>query len=256
MKRIIFAAAVVSAGTLFFSTGAEAANIKEGQWSMTTVIRMEGMDEQTSEAMKEMENMSPEEKAVMQKMMGGMKIGAQGGGMAVTTTQCLTNDDPVPEAQNEKNCKQTHSVKGNTVTFEMVCPKSRSNGQVTYKNDTMKGTIKSTQIEKGKETNATIDISGQYVGPCQGNTSPGGPGAFNVPAQGLSQKELAIRQKELDLQQKELELKKKELDLQASADKGKNKSSDKSGLKDVNDAANTTHNVTNALGGIKSLLGY
>jgi hypothetical protein len=169
MKRIIFAAAVVSVGILFFSSGAKAANMKEGQWSMTTVIRMEGMDDQTSESMKEMENMPPEDKAMMQKMMGGMKIGVQGGGTGISTTmtQCLTNDDPVPEAKNEENCKQTHSVKGNTVTFEAVCAKSRSTGEVTYNNDTMKGTIKSTQTENGQETNTTIDISGQYVGPCQ-----------------------------------------------------------------------------------------
>lgn len=255
MKRIIFAAAVVSVGVLFFSTEAKASSIKEGQWSMTTVVRMEGMDDQTSEAMREMENMSPEEKAMMQQMMGGMKIGGQGGGMAITTTQCLTNANPVPEASNEDNCEQTHTIKGNTVHFEVVCANSHSTGQVTYKNDTMKGEIKSKQTEDGQGTNTTIDISGQYVGPCKGNTSSKGSNALNIPAQGLSPKELAIKQKELDLKRQELELKQKELDLQAAANNGKNKSNNKSTLENVNNTVNTTNNVKNTIGGLRSLFG-
>ena len=93
MKRMIVTAVVVSIGGLFFTTGATAAGIKEGEWSMTTVIRMEGMDDQAAEAMQEMEHMPPEEQAMMQQMMGGMKIGGQGGGMgmSITRTQCLTN---------------------------------------------------------------------------------------------------------------------------------------------------------------------
>ena len=170
MKRMIVTAGIVSVGMLFFTTGAKAAGIKEGKWSMTTAIRMEGTDDQTAEAMKEMENMSPEEKTMMERMMGGMKIGGQGGGMgmSITETQCLTNDNPVPEAEDQEDCQQTHNIKGNTVNFEVVCAKSHSTGQVTYKDETMKGMIKTTQNEDGRETTSTIDISGQYVGPCEG----------------------------------------------------------------------------------------
>jgi hypothetical protein len=170
MKRIFLPAGVVSVGILFLASVASADGIKEGQWSMTTVIHMEGMDNQEAEAMKEMENMSPEEKALMQKMMGsmGMKMGGAGGGMGMstTTTQCISNDDPVPDANNEENCKQTHTMNGNTVNFEVVCAKSHSTGKVTYKNDSMKGTIQSTSTENGQEKNVTLDISGEYVGPC------------------------------------------------------------------------------------------
>lgn len=170
MNRIFLPAGVVSVGILLLTSLASADAIKEGQWSMTTVIRMEGMDKQEAEAMKEMENMSPEEKAMMQKMMGGMgmTLGAAGGGMGMstTTTQCISNDNPVPEAKNEENCKETHTINGNTVNFEVVCAKSRSTGKITYKNDSMKGTIQSTSTENGQEKNVTLDISGQYVGPC------------------------------------------------------------------------------------------
>ncbi len=170
MKRIILAAGTVSSGLLFLMSAAGAEGIKEGQWSMTTAIHMEGADTQSAKAMKEMENMSPEDKAMIQQMMGGMgvKMGAPGGGMGMTTTikQCLTNDDPVPEANNEKNCKQTHTMRGNAVNFEVVCDNSRSTGEVTYNNGSMTGTIHSTSSEKGRPQNVTMDIRGEYIGPC------------------------------------------------------------------------------------------
>ena len=168
MKRSIFATGVVTIGILFSTCSADAAGIKEGKWSMTTVIKMDGMDNQAAEAMKEMEHMSPEDKAMMQKMMGGMKIGGAGAGMGMSTTitQCLTNNNPVPEASHQENCQQTHTVKGNTVNFDVVCSNSHSSGQVTYKNDTMNGTIKSTQTDHGQEKTNVINISGTYVGPC------------------------------------------------------------------------------------------
>jgi len=165
MKKIIVAVGVAAVGILLFTNTAKAAEIKEGQWSMTTVIHIDGMDE----AMEEMKGMSPQEKAMMEKMMGGMKFGAAGGGggMSTTITQCITNDNPVPESDKQKNCQQTHSKKGNTVNFEVICADSHTSGQVTYQNNSMKGRIKSTQTKNGKKENVTMDISGKYVGPCK-----------------------------------------------------------------------------------------
>ncbi len=168
MKGIIFTA-VVFLGVLF-SAGADAAAIKDGQWSMTMVMGMEGMDDQMAEAQKEMENMSPEDRAMMEQMMGGMgmKMGGPGGGMGMTmtSTQCITNDNPVPKNEEDEDCEDTHSFSGNTLNFESVCKNSRSTGQITYKNTSMKGTIESVKTVKGKEEKATINISGKYVGPC------------------------------------------------------------------------------------------
>ena len=167
MKRVV-AGSMLFVGVLVVAGAAQAAGIKEGKWSMTTVIHAEGMDAQAAQAMKEMENLPPEQQAMMQQMMGGMNIGAGGGkGMSITRTQCVTNDNPVPQGKDEEGCKQTHTLKGNTVNFEVVCDQSRSTGQVTYDRDSMKGTIKSTQTEHGRPQDVTIDISGQYLGPCE-----------------------------------------------------------------------------------------
>ena len=168
MRNAVVAAGMVSAGMLVLAGGAHAAGIKEGKWSMTTTIQMDGMDAQAAQAMQDMENLPPDQQAMMQQMMGGMKIGGPvgGRGMSTTRTQCITNDHPVPEANNENGCQQTHAIKGNAVNFEVVCENSRSTGQVTYHNDSMNGTITSTQTEHGQPTTTTINISGQYVGPC------------------------------------------------------------------------------------------
>ena len=165
MKKFILAMVVVSAGAVIFVGGLRAASIKEGKWSMTMTTKMAGMDQESAEAMKEMENMSPEDKAMMKQMMGGMNIHADGGGMGMTTTvtKCLTNQDPVPERDEDKDCQKTHSIDGDTVNFEVVCDDSKSTGQVTYKDDSMNGTINS-QAADG--TGVTIEINGQYVGPC------------------------------------------------------------------------------------------
>lgn len=151
---------------ILICSGTAMAAIQEGEWSMTTVVKVGG--EEAAQAMKEMENMSPEDKAMMQQMMGGnMNMGAMMGGAGISSTikQCLTNENPVPQA-NEEDCQTTHTMNGNTLHFESVCPSGRSTGDVTYNNNSMTGTIKSTQTEKGQTHDVTIDISGEYVGPC------------------------------------------------------------------------------------------
>ena len=155
---------VLLAGTVSAAQG-----IKEGQWSMTMSIQAEGMGDEAANAMAEMDKMSPEDKAMMQQMMGGMGIGVGGPGMgmAVSSSQCITNAQPVPTRDDQKDCKETHSIEGNTVHFDVVCADSKSSGDVTYEGDSMTGRITSTQRERGQETTSTINLRGQYEGPCR-----------------------------------------------------------------------------------------
>ena len=162
MKKFILVAAIAFAGIVVFALGASAEGIKEGKWSMTIVTKMGGTSQEATEAMQAMENMSPEEKATMQQMIGGMGVSmnANAPGITTTITKCITNQNPVPETQ--ENCQSTHSIQGHTVHFESVCSDGTSTGQVTYENDSMSGTINS----QSAQGNATIEITGQYVGPC------------------------------------------------------------------------------------------
>ena len=169
MKQFILGAAAVSLGLVVFVMEADAQGVKEGNWNMTIVTQMEGMPDAAGEMQQAMADMSPEEKAMMQQMMGGMNLAVTGGGTGITTTvtQCITNENPVPESDAaDEGCRQTHSISGPTVDFQTVCADSTSTGQVTYENDSMRGTIHSREMADGKETNVTIQITGQYAGPC------------------------------------------------------------------------------------------
>ena len=168
MKKFVLVIAVVSLGSLGFVTAVRADGIREGNWSMTMVIKMGGMGQEGADATREMENMSDEDKAMMKQMMGGMNMQMGGGapGITTTTTECITNQDPVPDRDGDEDCQKTHTLEGNTVNFEVICPDSKSTGKMTYSGDSMSGEIKSQQMETGKMTDVTIEISGQYAGPC------------------------------------------------------------------------------------------
>ncbi len=158
-------------GTICFLSAANAAGIKEGEWDMAMTIQMAGSaGDELAKAQKEMDSMPAEQKAMMQQMMGnmGMKMGgATPGGMTINKKQCMTNDHPVPQQKDQENCKETHTVNGNTVNFEITCKDSHSIGEVTYNDDSMKGNIKSTNTRGGRKEEVAIDLSGQYLGPCK-----------------------------------------------------------------------------------------
>ena len=158
---------VAAVGTVIFAISVSAAGIKEGTWSMSMTIQAGGVGDEAAQAKKEMDKMSPEDRAMMQQMMGNMGMGMSGQGMTMNTSQCMTNDNPVPRRDDEKDCQETHSITGNSVHFDVVCKDSTSSGEVTYHNDSMTGHITSTRREHGRETTSTIDLHGQYEGPCQ-----------------------------------------------------------------------------------------
>ena len=171
MKRTVFVMAVFLVLAGVFTVMVRTEGIKEGKWSMTVVTKM-AMPAEAAEAMKEMENMSPEDKAIMQQMMGGMgmQMGADAQGITTTVTQCISNDKPIPEMKNNENCQETHTMDGDTVNFHVVCnedgTQTDSTGKVTYKEDSMQGTIQSKEMVEGNPTDVIVEITGQYVGPC------------------------------------------------------------------------------------------
>ena len=77
----------------------------------------------------------------------------------------LETEDPVPQMQGQEGCQTTHTRNGDTVSFESVCANGTSTGEMTYTDDSMEGTITTTSNEGGEEM--TIDLAGQYEGPCE-----------------------------------------------------------------------------------------
>ena len=116
------------------------AEIKEGQWEITTKTEMKGMKMQMP---------------------------------ATTMKQCVTKKDPVPQKQEKgTDCKMTdQKVAGDTVTYTMECktPDSTmvSSGKMTYKTNTFNGTTNTTIQAKGQpQMQMTSTMSGKYLGPC------------------------------------------------------------------------------------------
>jgi len=95
------------------------------------------------------------------------------GGMAPqTTTQCLTEQDPVPAGSaNAQGCKMTDmKVNGNTVTYTMECEqqgmKITTTGKMTYMGDAFEGTSKTEMGPAAGGMTVTTKISGKRIGKC------------------------------------------------------------------------------------------
>ena len=156
---------------------AGSSGFKPGKWAMTMTTVIEGNSpeaEEAREAAKQMQNMPAAARSLMQKMQGGMGVSvgtdAQGN-MTTTVTQCLTDENPVPDAKMPKTCKQTHSVRGNTVIYETVCKdrnfEMETKGKMTYKGDTMKGESRTHQVVQGKSMDTTVRLEGNDLGQCK-----------------------------------------------------------------------------------------
>ena len=139
--------------SFIFVSAAKADGFKEGQWKMTMVTHMDNMSPEMAQAMQQMQNMPPEAQAMMKAR--GISMGANGQGMTMTITQCMTKENPVPKHshETEDHCKTTHEMDGNTVKFSSTCDfndmKMDSSGEMTYTGDTMQGHIKSHQVRGG-----------------------------------------------------------------------------------------------------------
>ena len=175
MKKFFLVTAGVSVLAVVFIltvTTVRAEGFREGKWSMTMVAKMAGMEKETAAMMKEMENMPPEAAAMVKQMQSkmGVQVGGNEQGITTTTVQCMTNKNPVPDAKTGENCQQSYDMKGNTVNFHVICDNknmhTESTGHVTYSGDAMEGEIETHQKSKGKNVDATIQITGKYVGPC------------------------------------------------------------------------------------------
>ena len=89
-----------------------------------------------------------------------------------TTTQCMTGQDPVPNASSgAQGCTITDmETRGNTITYTMECQqqgtKTVTTGEMTYKGDSFEGT---TQTKIGPAAGGMVinsEIKGKRIGDC------------------------------------------------------------------------------------------
>ena len=138
MMRKLVATAVVLLAVFSAAVVSSEPNMQEGNWEITTSMRMPGMAE----------GMEP-----------------------ARYTQCLTRKDLVPQSsQQVEECKVSNTkVVGNTVTWVARCHShggdTIGNGKITYSGNRFEGTIEMTTTQSEMKT--INQISGQRIGDCQ-----------------------------------------------------------------------------------------
>lgn len=93
----------------------------------------------------------------------------------ITSTQCLTKKDNVPQQQGKGvDCKMiSHKIEGNTVSWVITCRMkeggtAESTGTITYSGKSFKGTMKTVMNEPGAEKmEVTQHMSGKRIGDCK-----------------------------------------------------------------------------------------
>ena len=99
--------------------------------------------------------------------------GMPGGMPPQTTTQCLNEQNPVPNTSaGAHGCKITDmKTKGNTVTYEMECNQQgmtiKNNGEMTYKGDSFEGTSQTNMGPAAGGMTVKTVVKGKRIGDCK-----------------------------------------------------------------------------------------
>ena len=138
MLRKLLVISVVLLTSLSTSIAGSGPNMQEGKWEVTTRMEMPGMSTSMP---------------------------------AVTSTQCLTKKDFVPQgSQQGQECKITKTkVDGNTVTWTVKCSgqggEVTGTGRMTYSGSSYKGTIEMIMTQSNMKM--IIHINGHRIGDCK-----------------------------------------------------------------------------------------
>ena len=138
MLRKLLVISVVLLTSLSTSIAGSGPNMQEGKWEVTTRMEMPGMSISMPE---------------------------------VTSTQCLTKKDFVPQgSQQGQECKITKTkVDGNTVTWTVKCSgqggEVTGTGKMTYRGSSFKGKIEMTMVQSN--TKMISHINGHRIGDCE-----------------------------------------------------------------------------------------
>ncbi len=168
---------------------AHAQTAKPGLWEMNT--QMQSASGEASDAMakaqKQMENMPPEQRKMVQEMMAkrGIQMGS-GPGSGMTIKTCLTQDmvarndfashhsEAHSEGQNE--CTKTTGTRtGNSVQFSVVCtkPPSTAEGQITFDGpESYSVNVTTTRTVNGTPQKMTMKSTARWLGADCGTLKP------------------------------------------------------------------------------------
>lgn len=160
---------------------AHAQTIKPGLWEFATQMRGGSgqMADAMAEAQKQMENMPPEQRKMIQDMMAkqGVQMGTGAGG-GVTVKVCMTQEmvDRNEVSSHQGDCTHTNSPRvGNTMKFAFVCTKPPSSGEglVTFTSpEAYSMKMSATTTINGRPEKMDLQNSGRWLGADCGSVKP------------------------------------------------------------------------------------
>jgi hypothetical protein len=176
VRRTAFAALALA-----LALPAHAQQLKPGLWEMSNHVSDSSgrLDNAMAEAQKQMAQMPPEQRKMMEQMMArhGVQL-AGGSGGAMVARMCLTpemvRNNELPMAQ-QGNCTHRRSpVSGGKMKFSFSCsdPKTSGEGELVFKGDSSY-TMKARVVQGGsKDDVMMVDSSARWLGGDCGNIRP------------------------------------------------------------------------------------
>ena len=171
----------IAAAATTFALGASAQTLKPGLWDVSNKLQSSSgeMEKALAEAQKQLANMPPEQRKMMQDMMAKQGVGMGAGvGGAMTLKVCMTKEmvERNEVAAQEGDCKTTTSARmGNSMKMSVVCTKPPSNGegQITFVSpDAYTVKMMMNSMAGGKPEKMTMDGSGKWLGSDCGSIKP------------------------------------------------------------------------------------
>ncbi|MES2880093.1 MAG: DUF3617 domain-containing protein [Pseudomonadota bacterium] len=174
LHRALLAVALISG-----AFGVTAQTLKPGLWEINSTMSSGSgeLGKAMAQAQKELANMPPEQRKMMESMMAkkGVGMGSDGAMVAnICMTQEMVERNEVTTQQGD--CKHTTLPRtGNTMKFSFVCtqPPSNGEGQVTFVSPeayTLKMALNTTA--SGKPEKMNMDASGKFLASACGNVKP------------------------------------------------------------------------------------
>lgn len=176
--QLVLAAAIAAAAA---SSLAATATMRPGLWEMNSKVKS-GDSQATAamaEAQKQLANMPPEQRKMIEDMMAkqgvGMTMGGDGG---VRITYCMTKEmaerKELPTGQGEQCTSTSTPVAGGmSVSFTCARPPSSGTGQVRLQGDTgYTMHMNVTSSARGKPETMAVESTGRWLGGDCGSKAP------------------------------------------------------------------------------------
>ena len=162
-------------------TAAQAAPVvmKPGLWEIRQTPEM-SPDQQAKleQAQKALAGMSPEQKAMMEKMMAQRGVSMNMSGGTITIKSCVSKEqaerNTPPVTDTKSNCTHTVKRNGDTIHTHFVCtdPASEGDSDVTLSSNGFTSKTRFTHQRNGKTETMSISGDGRWLGTDCGGLKP------------------------------------------------------------------------------------